>query len=290
MPDINQLIQKLNEYIEKGRAGKQNDPWDIQWHKGHDRWEHRHANYDSAVTRGIKGASRGGWHLLEQNHPSLLGHIAWSKFEHDVLFGGNIPKDSETQIKVKAIREKYGAIKPTEEEFNRRASMEGFDAASTWSPENIPNDLRDQFIAGTPPEAQREVTKRDVGESKKPPAEEEEDIEDDTKEPDESIKEVIPEEKDSAKSAWHIYTIQVKSDSRKKIFEQLQKKGIGVQVHYIPLHFQPFYKNKFKYKKGDFPVAENYYKGAITLPLFPKMTNKEVEYVIGSIKKILVKA
>ncbi len=101
---------------------------------------------------------------------------------------------------------------------------------------------------------------------------------------------IIPTEKDYAVSAWHIYPVQVKKSSRRKIFEQLKKQGIGVQVHYIPLHIQPFYKNKFKYKEGDFPVAETYYKGAITLPLFPKMTDKDVKYVIDSVKKILAKA
>jgi len=104
-----------------------------------------------------------------------------------------------------------------------------------------------------------------------------------------NIKEIIlPAEKDNVKSAWHIYPIQIKKGNRKKIFDDLQKQGIGVQVHYMPLHLHPFYKKKFGYKKGNFPIAENYYKRAITLPLFPKMTNKEVQYVINSVKKILI--
>lgn len=45
---------------------------------------------------------------------------------------------------------------------------------------------------------------------------------------------------------------------RKKIFEELEKEGLGVQVHYLPLHLQPFYRNKFGYKKGDLPIAERY--------------------------------
>ena len=106
-----------------------------------------------------------------------------------------------------------------------------------------------------------------------------------------NIAEIItPVEKNYVKSAWHIYPIQLKLEklkmSRKKIFEELQKQGIGVQVHYIPLHFQPFYKKKFGYKKGDFPVTEKYYQRAITLPLFPKMTYKEIAKVIKTVKKI----
>jgi UDP-4-amino-4,6-dideoxy-N-acetyl-beta-L-altrosamine transaminase len=107
-----------------------------------------------------------------------------------------------------------------------------------------------------------------------------------------NIKEIItPTERNYVKSAWHIYVIQLCLErlktGRKEIFEALQKAGIGVQVHYLPLHLQPFYKRKFGYKIGDFPIAEKYYQRAITLPLFPKMTNKEVGQVIKTIKKII---
>lgn len=106
------------------------------------------------------------------------------------------------------------------------------------------------------------------------------------------IKEIItPTEKDYVKSVWHIYVIQLVLDrlkvGRKKIFEELRKQGLGVQVHYIPLHFQPFYKKRFGYKKGDFPAAENYYQRAITIPLYPKMTNEDVNRVIKIVKKVI---
>jgi len=105
-----------------------------------------------------------------------------------------------------------------------------------------------------------------------------------------SITEIIlPAEKNYAKSAYHIYPVQIKKGDRRKIFEGLQKIGLGVQVHYMPLHLHPFYRKKFGYKKGDFPVAEEYYKRAITLPLYPKMTNKDVIYVVKSIKEIIRK-
>jgi len=107
-----------------------------------------------------------------------------------------------------------------------------------------------------------------------------------------NIKEIIiPSEKSYVKSAWHIYVIQLRLDrlrvNRKKIFESLQKENIGVQVHYIPLHLQPFYRKRFGYKIGDFPIAERYYQRAITLPLFPKMTDKDVEDVIKAIKRVI---
>ena len=101
----------------------------------------------------------------------------------------------------------------------------------------------------------------------------------------------LPVEKDYAKSSWHIYPIRLNLEKlkvvRKNIFEELQKKGIGVQVHYIPLHLQPFYKKKFNYKKGDFKVSEDYYNRAITIPLFPKMTNEEIEKTIKALKETI---
>lgn len=101
----------------------------------------------------------------------------------------------------------------------------------------------------------------------------------------------IPAERDYVESAWHIYPVRFKLESirrnRKEIFEEFQKLGIGVQVHYIPLHFQPFYKKQFGYGEGSFPEAEKYYREAITLPLFPKMTEQEIEKVIASVKKVI---
>jgi perosamine synthetase len=103
---------------------------------------------------------------------------------------------------------------------------------------------------------------------------------------------IIPKERDYVKSAWHIYPIRLRLEklkvNRKKVFEKMQEQGIGVQVHYIPLHLQPLYKNKFGYEKKDFPVAEDYYEKAITLPLFPGMTDKDVEYSINCVKKLIL--
>ena len=106
------------------------------------------------------------------------------------------------------------------------------------------------------------------------------------------VKEIIlPKEEKDRKSAWHIYIIQLSLErlkaDRKEIFGAFQEEGIGVQVHYLPLHLQPFFQKKFGYKDGDFPIAERYYERAITLPLFPKMSNGDVERVIKSVKKVI---
>lgn len=102
---------------------------------------------------------------------------------------------------------------------------------------------------------------------------------------------ILPVEKAYAKSAYHLYPVRLRLEllksGRKKVFEALREKGLGVQVHYIPVHLHPFYREKFGYKKGDFPVAESYYERAITLPLFPAMTSIDVKRVIKIVQDAL---
>jgi UDP-4-amino-4,6-dideoxy-N-acetyl-beta-L-altrosamine transaminase len=90
---------------------------------------------------------------------------------------------------------------------------------------------------------------------------------------------------------WHIYIIQLNLDrlkvDRREIFEALRAENIGVNVHYIPVHLQPYYQKTYNYHKGDFPKAENYYLRAITLPIFPKMSKKDVDDVIEAVKKVI---
>lgn len=90
---------------------------------------------------------------------------------------------------------------------------------------------------------------------------------------------------------WHIYMIQLNLEklkvSRRNIFEALRAENIGVNVHYIPVHLQPYYQNRFGYRRGDFPKAENYYSRAITLPVFPKMSDKDIDDVVAAVKKVI---
>ncbi len=92
-------------------------------------------------------------------------------------------------------------------------------------------------------------------------------------------------------SAWHLYIIQLNLEklkvNRREIFEALRAENIGVNVHYIPVHLQPYYQKRFGYLQGDFPKAENYYSRAITLPIFPKMSDKDVNGVIKAVKKVV---
>ncbi|MBN1385101.1 MAG: UDP-4-amino-4,6-dideoxy-N-acetyl-beta-L-altrosamine transaminase [Elusimicrobia bacterium] len=101
----------------------------------------------------------------------------------------------------------------------------------------------------------------------------------------------LPAEKKHAESSWHLYVIKLKDkyrNERKQIFERLRNKGLGVQVHYIPVYLQPYYI-KLGYRKGLCPKAEEYYKGVITLPLYPKMSISNVKRVIHITKSVIRK-
>lgn len=94
---------------------------------------------------------------------------------------------------------------------------------------------------------------------------------------------IIPFEESRANSSWHLYMLQVKSLDRLVFFNALREKGLGVNVHYIPVHLQPYFSETYGYCAGDFPKAEEYYSRAITLPLFPTMTDEEVQYVVNAV-------
>jgi UDP-4-amino-4,6-dideoxy-N-acetyl-beta-L-altrosamine transaminase/dTDP-4-dehydrorhamnose reductase len=104
------------------------------------------------------------------------------------------------------------------------------------------------------------------------------------------MKEIVtPVEKENVRAVYHIYVIQLHLEKlkagRKEIFEALRAENIGVNVHYIPVHLHPYYRKKFGYKHGDYPRAEAYYERAITLPLFPKMSDEDIEDVVRAVKK-----
>ena len=80
--------------------------------------------------------------------------------------------------------------------------------------------------------------------------------------------------------AYHLYVIQV--DDRKGLYDYLHANNILAQVHYVPAHLMPYYK-QFGWKRGDLPVAENYYDHCLSLPMYPTLTDKEQEYVIEKV-------
>ncbi|MGE6257353.1 UDP-4-amino-4,6-dideoxy-N-acetyl-beta-L-altrosamine transaminase [Heyndrickxia sporothermodurans] len=99
-----------------------------------------------------------------------------------------------------------------------------------------------------------------------------------------------PTQLEDTDSGWHLYSIQLDLEklslSRRNVFNQLRKLNIGVHVHYIPVYQHPYYQ-KLGYEKGLCPVAEKWYERALTLPIFPKMTQKDIDDVITGLKYIL---
>lgn len=95
----------------------------------------------------------------------------------------------------------------------------------------------------------------------------------------------VPHQAESGYSALHLYPIVVNdSAQRKPLFEHLRDKNIGVNVHYIPVHTQPHYQ-QLGHKVGDYPVAEDYYSRAISIPMYSSLTNEEQDYVIKCIRE-----
>jgi len=85
--------------------------------------------------------------------------------------------------------------------------------------------------------------------------------------------------------AYHLYPLLLAAQvNRTEFFTYLRQHNIGVQVHYIPVHLQPYYRRCFGFKPGDFPRTENFYAQEISLPLFPGLTQKQQEYVIKMVK------
>ena len=95
---------------------------------------------------------------------------------------------------------------------------------------------------------------------------------------------LTPYVSDTVYHAYHLYIIQV--ENRKGLYDYLRENNIYTQVHYIPVHLQPYYK-KIGWKKGDFPIAENYYEHALSLPMYPTLTDKEQDYIIDKILKYI---
>lgn len=98
---------------------------------------------------------------------------------------------------------------------------------------------------------------------------------------------VTPHQEPDRENSWHLYMLRLvlkrMTKTRRQVFEELRARGIGVHVHYIPLHLQPYYRDRFGTGRGDFPESEAFYDAALTIPLFPAMTDAEVGRVIETI-------
>nr|AYQ73818.1 UDP-4-amino-4,6-dideoxy-N-acetyl-beta-L-altrosamine transaminase [Cohnella candidum] len=101
---------------------------------------------------------------------------------------------------------------------------------------------------------------------------------------------ILPEQDGNGESSWHLYVVQLKLDrlrfGRDEIFERMHAENIGVNLHYIPVHLHPYYR-RLGYGPGLCPKAERFYDRVLTLPLFPAMTDRDVEDVIHAFRKVI---
>ncbi|UZE19546.1 UDP-4-amino-4,6-dideoxy-N-acetyl-beta-L-altrosamine transaminase [Pseudomonas sp. B21-054] len=101
---------------------------------------------------------------------------------------------------------------------------------------------------------------------------------------------VLPGLQPEAESAWHLYVVRLQLDSitlgHRQVFEGLRAAGIGVNLHYIPVHLQPYYRD-LGFAAGDFPQAERYYAEAISLPMFPTLSDEQQDYVVEQLRQLL---
>lgn len=99
---------------------------------------------------------------------------------------------------------------------------------------------------------------------------------------------LLPHESKEGRSAWHLYVIRLRgalTGKRAEVFKKLHKAGIGVQVHYIPVYWHPYFQ-KQGYKKGLCPKAETFYESCFSIPLFPTLSKKDQDYVIRQLQTI----
>jgi perosamine synthetase len=101
---------------------------------------------------------------------------------------------------------------------------------------------------------------------------------------------IPPPEPNNQNHAWHLYVVRVNPSclriGRDQIIEELKARGIGTSVHYIPLHLHSLYQKRLGCRSGDFPFAEQHFQRAISLPLFPGMTDFDVDRVVGALSEI----
>ena len=101
----------------------------------------------------------------------------------------------------------------------------------------------------------------------------------------------IPSSASDVQHAWHLYIIELRLErlkiDRTMFIKALSEHNIGTSVHFIPLHLHPFYKNTYRYRSTDFPQATAVFEGIISLPIYPSMKEESVDYVIGTVKKLI---
>jgi dTDP-4-amino-4,6-dideoxygalactose transaminase len=100
----------------------------------------------------------------------------------------------------------------------------------------------------------------------------------------------LPTVRGEVEPAWHLYVIRLLPEAlraeRDEVLAALRAENIGVNVHYIPVHTLHYYRERFGYKGGEYPVAETAHAALLTLPLFPAMTDGDAHDVIAAVRKV----
>ena len=101
---------------------------------------------------------------------------------------------------------------------------------------------------------------------------------------------ILPPRQSDRRSSWHLYAVEIDDTrtgtSRRHVFHSLREAGVGVNVHYIPIHTQPYYA-RLGFRRGDFPASERYYERAISIPLFPALSEEQQSFVANALAMAL---
>jgi dTDP-4-amino-4,6-dideoxygalactose transaminase len=102
---------------------------------------------------------------------------------------------------------------------------------------------------------------------------------------------IRPAVRDDVEHCWHLYAVRVDARqltiARDEFVQALRARGIGSSVHFIPIHYHPYFREKLGLSEGDFPLAERVFEGLISLPLYPRMTDADVARVSNAIHEIV---
>ena len=102
---------------------------------------------------------------------------------------------------------------------------------------------------------------------------------------------ISPQVSENVSHAYHLYPLQINFKKaglgKKQCFKELKRKGINLQVHYIPVHTQPFYRKNFGFNFGSYPNAERFYQNELSLPIYPDLSSEDLQSVIDSIMEFI---
>ena len=102
---------------------------------------------------------------------------------------------------------------------------------------------------------------------------------------------ILPSEREGTTHAWHLYVVRLRHEtltiSREEFITKMKEQGIGTSVHFIPIHHHPYYRETFGWAPGDFPVADEAFESMVSLPLYTRMTDRDVDRVATAVEEIV---